>query len=342
RHERKRRPRGPALPDHCGSQRQCLMLRRSRSSACSWAMTSAMRAWASAASIGSGRPARMRSASSFAARTAASSISSARIAVSASTVTTCGCTSRMPPLTAMSICSPPGRVTTTLPGFRRVISGACRATMPSSPSSPVATSISASPRKISSSALTMSQRKVVLAISFKSLIRPSGTFSRKREKGLQSGLFGHLVGLLDGFLDAADHVERLLRQVVVLALDDALEAADGVLERDVLARGAGEHFGDVERLAEEALDLAGAGHGLLVLFAQLVHAQDRDDVLELLVLLQRGLDLARDLVVLGADHVRVELARGGVERVDRRVDAQRGDVARQHHGGVEVGEGGRR
>src|SRR5690606_8886003 len=83
----------------------------------------------------------------------------------------------------------------------------------------------------------------------------------------------------------------------------------------------------------------GAGHGLLVLFAQLVHAQDRDDVLELLVLLQRGLDLARDLVVLGSDHVRVELARGGVERVDRRVDAQRGDVARQHHGGVEVGEG---
>src|SRR5690606_8886002 len=76
-----------------------------------------------------------------------------------------------------------------------------------------------------------------------------------------SGLFGHLVGLLDGFLDAADHVERLLRQVVVLALDDALEAADGVLERDVLARGAGEDLGDVARLAEEALDLAGAGRG---------------------------------------------------------------------------------
>src|SRR5690606_39848211 len=114
-----------------------------------------------------------------------------------------------------------------------------------------------------SSALTMSQRKVVLAISFKSLIRPSGTFSRGAGEGSScSGLFGHLVGLLDGFLDAADHVERLLRQVVVLALDDALEAADGVLERDVLARGAGEHFGDVERLAEEALDLAGAGHGL--------------------------------------------------------------------------------
>src|SRR5690606_37725337 len=38
---------------------------------------------------------------------------------------------------------------------------------------------------------------------------------------------------------------------------------------------------------------------------------------------------------------RVELAAGGVERVDGGVDAQRGDVAAQHHGGVQVGEGGR-
>ena len=48
--------------------------------------------------------ARMRSASSLAARTAASSMSCARTAVSASTVTTCGCTSRMPPEIAKSSC----------------------------------------------------------------------------------------------------------------------------------------------------------------------------------------------------------------------------------------------
>ncbi len=36
-----------------------------------------------------------------------------------------------------------------------------------------------------------------------------------------------------------------------------------------------------------------------------------------------------------------EVARGRVERVDRRKDAERGDVARQHHRRVEVGEGGR-
>jgi hypothetical protein len=38
--------------------------------------------------------------------------------------------------------------------------------------------------------------------------------------------------------------------------------------------------------------------------------------------------------------LRVELARGRVERIHGRVDAQRGDVAAQHHGGVQVGEGG--
>src|SRR5690606_32681884 len=141
--------------------------------------------------------------------------------------------------------------------------------MPSSPSSPVATTRVASPWKISCSALTMSQRMVVLMIGF--------------------SLSGDLAGLLDRFVDGADHVERLLRQVVVLAVHDALEAADGVLQRDVLARRAGEHLGHVERLAEEALDLAGARHRQLVLFRKLVHAQDRDDVLELLVLLQRGL-----------------------------------------------------
>jgi hypothetical protein len=60
-----------------------------------------------------------------------------------------GCTSRMPPEIAKSSFSPPGRVTTTLPGLRRVISGACLGAMPSSPSSPVATTSSASPWKIS-------------------------------------------------------------------------------------------------------------------------------------------------------------------------------------------------
>ena len=93
----------------------------------------------------------------------------------------------------------------------------------------------------------------------------------------------------------------------------------------------------------KALDLAGAGDGQLVFFRQFVHAEDRDDVLQRFVGLQDALDVARDLVMLVADDPRVEHARGRVERVDRRINAEFGDLARQHRGRVEMGEGrGRR
>ena len=68
---------------------------------------------------------------------------------------------------------------------------------------------------------------------------------------------------------------------------DHFEALDGVLERHQLALGAGENLGHLERLAEEALDLARARHRQLVLLRQLVHAEDGDDVLQRLVVLQR-------------------------------------------------------
>ena len=98
--------------------------------------------------------------------------------------------------------------------------------------------------------------------------------------------------------------------------------------------------GDVEGLRQEALDLAGAGDGELVVLGELVHAEDGDDVLQALVALQDALDVAGDLVVLLADHHRVEEARGRVERVDGGVDAELGDGAGEHGRGVEVGEGG--
>jgi hypothetical protein len=57
----------------------------------------------------------------------ASSRSAPRIAVSASTVTTLGCTSRMPPATKMSCFSPPpAGVISTVPGLMRVMSGVWR------------------------------------------------------------------------------------------------------------------------------------------------------------------------------------------------------------------------
>src|SRR5262245_36321350 len=132
--------------------------------------------------------------------------------------------------------------------------------MPSSPASPGRTTNSASPEKMASSALTTSTWRVALAMRV----------------GLPDSFLLKVLGLLERFFDGADHVERLLGQRVAFAGDDHLEALDGVLQRHVLARRAGEVLRHRERLRQEALDLARAGHGELVLGRQLVHAEDGD------------------------------------------------------------------
>ena len=53
-----------------------------------------------------------------------------------------------------------------------------------------------------------------------------------------------------------------------------------------LTWGASEDFRHMEGLGQEALDLAGPRHGQLVLLTQLVHAQNGNDVLQVLVVLQ--------------------------------------------------------
>ena len=106
----------------------------------------------------------------------------------------------------------------------------------------------------------------------------------------------------------------------------------------------GEDLGDEERLRQEALDLAGALHDHLVLVGELVHAEDRDDVLQVLVALQQLLHARGDVVVLVGDDAGLQDARGRVEGIDGRVDALLRDRAGEHRRRVEVRErvGGRR
>src|SRR6201991_2822867 len=77
---------------------------------------------------------------------------------------------------------------------------------------------------------------------------------------------------LDDVLDLALEQEGRLGQVVVLALEDLLERADRVADRHVRAGRARELLRDVERLRQEALDLAGALDEHAVLVGQLVDA----------------------------------------------------------------------
>src|SRR5688500_13056013 len=98
--------------------------------------------------------------------------------------------------------------------------------MPSSPCEPGANTIFAGPEKISPSALTISTWMVVCASAMCDLPR----WASKTQPNLLERL-----GLLDGLVDRADHVEGLFGQRVVVPVDDAFEAADGLFERDDLA-----------------------------------------------------------------------------------------------------------
>src|SRR5918995_4442100 len=217
-------------------------------------------------------------------------------------------------------------------------SGACRARTPISPSAPGTISISAAPSYAAPSGVTIET----------SNLRRSSAKLGGRAGGLALACLPTCLGgilaarLHDGLVDRADHVERLLRQLVVLAVDDLLEALDRVLDTHVDARLAGERLRDVHRLREEPLDLPGTLHDELVLVRELVHAEDRDDVLEVLVSLEDLLDACRGVVVLVRDDAARECARRRVERVDRRVDPLLGDRPRQHDERVEVRERVRR
>src|SRR3712207_3183703 len=106
-------------------------------------------------------------------------------------------------------------------------------------------------------------------------------------------------------LEPAAHEERLLGDLVVLPVGDLVERLDGVLDRDRRPLDAGELLGDVGVLRQEALDASGAVDDDLVLLGELVHPEDRDDVLQLLVALQ---DLDRKSTRLNSSHANISYA----------------------------------
>src|SRR5262245_23694648 len=79
---------------------------------------------------------------------------------------------------------------------------------------------------------------------------------------------------LRDLFDPALHVEVSFGHLVVFALEDFLEAADGVGDCDLPSFASGEDLRGTERLAEKALDLPRPEHRELVVRRQLVHPQD--------------------------------------------------------------------
>src|ERR1700738_3930767 len=86
----------------------------------------------------------------------------------------------------------------------------------------------------------------------------------------RSALPFEVAGLLHDAVDAADIEERLLGDLVEIALDERFEGLDGLRHGDIESLDTGEDLGHEERLREEALDLAGARYGDAVVLGEFV------------------------------------------------------------------------
>src|SRR5215472_16976449 len=214
------------------------------------------------------------------------------------------------------------RILTRLASARTPTTGGCPVRMPISPSRVLAITIRAVPDQISPFGATSATR---------TLMSPG-----RRSLRAWCSLPLQLLGLALHVLDPAAHEERLLGDVVVLAFGQRLERGHGLGQRHELAILAGELLGHEHRVRQEPLDPPGPLHRDLVFLGQLVYAQDRDDVLQLLVPLQDPLYLAGHVIVLLADVRGIKDPGGRVERVHGWVDALLGDRAAQHRGGVQV------
>ena len=80
----------------------------------------------------------------------------------------------------------------------------------------------------------------------------------------------HLLSFFNRFFDGANHVERLLGQVIVLAVQNLGKSTHGVAQRDVLPGLVRKGFGNEEGLGQEALNLAGAEYRLPVFVRQVL------------------------------------------------------------------------
>src|ERR1700733_12854785 len=137
----------------------------------------------------------------------------------------------------------------------------------------------------------------------------------------------HPFGVLADFVDRAGVEEGALRQVVHFAFEDLFERSDRLRKLHVLTDPARELLCHEERLRAEPLDGTRSRHRALIVLGELLDAQDRDDVLQVLVALEPLLNAAGYGVVFFADDLRIEDARCRGERIDGGINAELRDRA---------------
>src|SRR5699024_2530187 len=119
------------------------------------------------------------------------------------------------------------------------------------------------------------------------------------------------------------------------------DLVDGICQRHVRAWQAGELLCDEEVLAQEALNATCALNGDLVIFGQLVHTQNRDNILQFLVLLQNVDHALSNSVVTLTDDAWLENTRSRRQWVHCWVDTLGSNCTVKLGGCIQVSEGGR-
>ena len=149
-----------------------------------------------------------------------------------------------------------------------------------------------------------------------------------------------LAALLEGVLEATSHVEGSLGVGITSTLEELTEALNGLLEFDELSGVSREDLGHVEGLGKELLDLTGTSDSHLVLFGEIVHTKNGNNILKGTVVLEELLDATSGVVMDLADNGGVKHAGSGIEGIDSRVDTDFGKGTGQHGGGIKMSESG--
>src|SRR5579863_2978532 len=133
---------------------------------------------------------------------------------------------------------------------------------------------------------------------------------------VRSSLLFELACLGHCALGSADVQEGLFRQMVEVTINECLEGLHGLGNRSVDTVEPGEVLRHEQWLGQETLDLAGTQDRGAVFLRQLVHPEDRNDVLQFTVPLEHLLDPAGNRVV----PVTYDLWRQDVRRRSEGVD----------------------
>src|SRR5262249_8431784 len=146
------------------------------------------------------------------------------------------------------------------------------------------------------------------------------------------------ISALDLF-DSAFHVEIALGRVCVRPVEYFLEPSYGLGDGHLLAFTPGEDLSHTERLTEKPLNFPSSKDRDFVFRRKFIHAEDCDDVLQVLVALKYLLHSAGDIVMFLTDDIGCQRTGCGGKWVDRRIDPQFRNRSFQHNRGVQVRKG---